>query len=75
VSTGHTIADDVVYDLISVQYHALNGAQLYEKFISDAEGHSDVQDFFRQVQQQDNERAQRCHDLLRELTHGGGLSA
>jgi len=38
----HTPTDDVVYDLVSVQYHALNGAQLYEKFTADADGHDDV---------------------------------
>lgn len=43
----HQPTDDVVYNLVSVQYHALNGSQLYDKFVTDAEGHEDVQNFFR----------------------------
>jgi hypothetical protein len=71
---SHTPADDVVYDLISIQYHALKGGQVYAKYEQDAEGHSDVQQFIREVRDQDAQRAQRAHDLLRDLTKGGGLS-
>ena len=68
MGSDHAPADDLVYDLVSVQYHALKGAQLYGDFIEDAEGHADVQSFFRQVQQEDASRAERCHALLKELT-------
>jgi hypothetical protein len=68
---SHTPADDVVYDLISIQYHALKGGQVYAKYEQDAEGHSDVQQFIREVRDQDAARAQRAHDLLRDLTKGG----
>jgi hypothetical protein len=27
MASQHTVADDIVYDLISIQYHALNTAQ------------------------------------------------
>jgi hypothetical protein len=75
MGTEHTVADDLVYDLVSVQYHALKAAQAYDKYASDAQGHDDVQQFFRQCAEQDAERAQRCHDLLRQITGGGdGLS-
>lgn len=75
MGTQHTPADDVVFDLVSVQYHALKAAQAYDTYIADAEGHDDVRQFFEQAAQQDAERAQRCHDLLRQLTGGGeGLS-
>ena len=70
---SHTPADDVVYDLISIQYHALKGGQTYAKYEQDAEGHDDVQQFIREVREQDAQRAQRAHDLLRDLTKGSGL--
>jgi len=64
----HTPTDDVIYDLVSVQYHALNGAQLYEKFKTDAEGHDDVKAFFQQCADDDAQRAQQCHELIGKLT-------
>ena len=42
---AHTPADDIFYDLVSIQYHALKGAQVYEQYLRDAEGHQDVQQF------------------------------
>jgi hypothetical protein len=76
VASEHTPADDVVYDLVSVQYHALQGAQTYDKYVQDAHDHEDVRQFFEEVARQDAERAQRCHELLGKLTGGGGgLSA
>ena len=64
----HEPTDDAVYDLVSIQYHALNGAQLYEKFLGDAEGHDDVQQFFRQCAGEDARRANQCHELIGKLT-------
>ncbi len=76
MGSEHTPADDIVYDLVSIQYHALKAAQTYDRYIQDAEGHDDVRTFFEQCAQQDAERAQRCHTLLGQLTsRGGGLSA
>jgi hypothetical protein len=74
VATHHSPADDIVYDLVSVQYHALQAAQSYDSYVADAEGHDDVQAFFRQCAEQDAERARTCHQLLGQLTAGGGLS-
>jgi hypothetical protein len=64
----HEPTDDAVYDLVSIQYHALNGAQLSEKFLGDAEGHDDVQQFFRQCAGEDARRANQCHELIGKLT-------
>jgi len=75
MATQHSPADDIVYNLVSVQYHALKAAQAYDSYVTDAEGHDDVQSFFRIRAQQDAERAQKCHELLGQLTSGGGLSA
>lgn len=65
-STGFS---DVFYDLVAVQYHALQAGQTYDKYIEDAEsaGEQQVAEFLRQVQQQDAERARRCHELLGEV--------
>lgn len=71
MASKHTPADDIVYDLVSVQYHALKAAQAYGKYLSDAEGHDDVMAFLQQAQQQDAERAVKCHELLGQLTAGG----
>ncbi len=73
--SSHTPADDIVYDLVSIQYHALQAADLYEKYIQDAHEHEDVVAFIRQCQEQDNERAMRCHQLLGQLTGAADLSA
>ena len=71
MGTDHTPADDIVYDLVSIQYHALQAAQTYDKYLSDAEGHEDVQSFIRECAEQDAERAKRCHQLLAQLTKDG----
>jgi hypothetical protein len=73
MGSDHTPADDIVYDLVSIQYHALKAAQTYAKYLQDAEGHEDVQDFIRQLQQEDSGRAIRCHELLTQLTKDGGI--
>ncbi len=73
MSSEHTPADDVVYDLVSIQYHALKGAEVYDRYIDDAHGHEDVVEFIRQVQEEDSRRAVRCHELLGDLTKGSGI--
>lgn len=70
---SHTPADDVVFDLISIQYHALKGAQVYARYLEDAEGHDDVRQFIEQVQREDSQRAVRAHELIGKLTKTGGL--
>jgi hypothetical protein len=73
MASEHTPADDIVYNLVSVQYHALKGAEVYDKFIQDAEGHDDVRQFFEQVKSEDSARALKCHELLGQLTKSGGI--
>jgi rubrerythrin len=57
---------DSVYNLSSVLYHAAEGGTVYAKYIDDAEqeGDQELAEFFRQVQQQDAERAQQAKSLL-----------
>ncbi len=72
MASSHSPADDVVYDLVSIQYHALKAAQTYGKYADDAHDHQQVREFFEQCAKQDAERAQRCHELLGELTGSSG---
>ena len=73
MASEHTVADDIVYDLISIQYHALKAAEVYDRFLEDAHSseHEDVAAFIRQCKEQDEQRAISCHDFLVELTRTG----
>ena len=73
MASAHTPADDLVYDLVSVQYHALKAAQTYDQYIADADGHPDVVKFLKQAKKQDAARAETCHQLLRDLTKDHGI--
>jgi hypothetical protein len=57
---------DKTYGVVSVLYHALQGAETYGKYISDAEqaDDSELVKFFEQCRQQESERAQRAKQLL-----------
>ncbi len=62
---------DEHYNLVSILYHALQGAETYNTYIRDAEGASDQElaQFFRQVQEEERQRAARAKELLgRRLT-------
>lgn len=48
-----TRTSDAVFALVSILYHALQGAELYERCASDAERDQDLVAFFREVQQQE----------------------
>jgi hypothetical protein len=57
---------DAVYDLTSVFYHAAEGSQVYAKYIDDAAkaGDNELVEFFKDVQEQDAERAQKAKSLI-----------
>ena len=76
MATGETGFEDVAFDLVSVQYHSLKAGHDYGQYVRDAEnaGLQDIAGFFREVMEQDSQRAKRCHDFLRQVTgteHGG----
>ena len=75
MASQHTVADDIVYDLISIQYHALKGAELYDRFLEDAHSaeHEDVSEFIRQCKREDEQRAVRAHEFLGKLTRSHGI--
>lgn len=67
--SGETGFDDVTFDLISIQYHALKAGHDYGQYVRDAEnaGEQEIADFFGEVMEQDQQRAHRCHEFLRRL--------
>jgi rubrerythrin len=69
MATGETGFDDVTFDLISVQYHSLKAGHDYGQYVRDAENaqQDDIAQFFRDVMQQDSERAHQCHEFLARL--------
>jgi hypothetical protein len=52
------------YNLVSVLYHALQGAENYEQYANDAGSDQDLASFFREIQQQEKQRADRAKQLL-----------
>ena len=73
MASDHTPADDIVFDLVSIQYHSLKAAEAYGRYLDDAHDHTDVREFVEQCQSQDADRAVRCHELLVKLTKDGGI--
>ena len=64
---------DATYNLISILYHSLQGAETYEMYAADAGDDQDLSGFFRQVQQEERQRADRAKQLLAQrLSQGGG---
>ncbi|MDF2389502.1 hypothetical protein JMG10_49310 [Nostoc ellipsosporum NOK] len=62
----NTGTSDDLYDLISVLYHALEGAATYEIYYQDAQeqGDTELSEFFCEIQQQECQRAERAKELL-----------
>jgi rubrerythrin len=65
-STGNTGTRDATYNLVSILYHALQGAETYDQYISDAEqtGDKDLVQFFRNTKEEEHRRAERAKHLL-----------
>ncbi|HEY0098728.1 MAG TPA: hypothetical protein VGB76_07210 [Pyrinomonadaceae bacterium] len=62
----NTGTQDTTYNLLSIIYHALQGAETYEKYINDAEQHGDreLAQYFRDVRDQNIKRAEQGKELL-----------
>jgi hypothetical protein len=66
------------YDLISVLYHSLQGAETFGEYAQDAqdEGDQELADFLREAQQQSAQCAERAKQLLASrLKPGAGAGA
>jgi hypothetical protein len=64
----HTPSDNIFYDLVAIEYHALKGAQLCDQYAKDAADHDDVRQFIEQVRREDIERATRSHELIMRIS-------
>lgn len=74
-STGQTGVRDATYNLISVVYHALQGAEPYKMYEEDVERtqDSELSQFFRHPCEEEKRRAQQGKELLaRHLQKEGG---
>jgi hypothetical protein len=60
---------DTTYNLVSVLYHALQGAETYDQYVRDAIASSDyeVAAFFREVQEEQRKRADRAKQVLTNM--------
>jgi rubrerythrin len=72
-SKGNTGTRDVTYNLVSILYHALHGAETYDQYIQDAEqdGDRDLAQFLREVKNQNEQRADRAKQLLAQRVNQG----
>ena len=64
--TGSTGTRDVTYNLVSVLYHALQGAETYSMYMKDAEqaGSTELAKFFRDIIEEEKRRADRAKEML-----------
>jgi hypothetical protein len=65
-SQGDTGTSDITYDLISIAYHLLQGAETVDQYIADAEqqGDQELVQFFRETKDDYTQRAERAKQLL-----------
>jgi rubrerythrin len=77
MATGETGFDDVTFDLISVQYHSLKAGHDYGQYVRDAEnaGLNEIASFFRQVMEEDSQRAKKIHEFIKQLSGSEKSSA
>jgi hypothetical protein len=68
---------DAHYNLVSVLYHALQGAETYAQYIRDAEqaGDRELGLFLQEVKAEEERRAERAKALLRQRLGYGGARA
>jgi hypothetical protein len=68
---------DEHYNLVSVLYHALQGAETYAQYIRDAEqaGDRELVQFLQEVKTEEERRAERAKALLRQRLGQGSSRA
>ena len=73
-TTETTGTRDVTYDLISVVYHALQGAETYQMYEQDAkqEGDQEAAALFHEAHQSSRQWADRAKTLLGQRMSQGG---
>jgi len=63
---------DATYDVVSVLYHALQGAQNCQTYCDDASQDDELRQFFQQALDQQRQLADRAKQLLGRRLQGGG---
>src|SRR5438128_99664 len=60
------LESDEIYGIVSVLYHALQGATAYDRYIGDAQkaGDPELESFFRACRLEEQARARRAQALL-----------
>jgi hypothetical protein len=71
MQNSSTNIDNNYYNLASALYHALKEAEVCSTYIQDAQqnGNRDMVNFFQEVQQSANVRADRAKSLLDSVRH------
>ena len=75
--SGNTGVDNTTFNVISVVYHALQGAETIQKYLRDSQGQDQqVEQFLREAQEQNKRLAQRGQECLQQMLqqHGGASS-
>ena len=75
MSTSETTGTrDVTYNLISVIYHALQGAETYQMYEQDAkqEGDQEAESFFHEAHESSRQLADRAKTMLGQRMNRGG---
>jgi hypothetical protein len=72
---GATGIQDATYNVISVVYHALQGAETIQKYLKDVQNDPQCEQFFREAQEQNKRLAQRGRELLAQVLQQGGQHA
>ncbi len=72
-SKGNTGTQDTTYNLVSIIFHALQGAETYDQYIRDAEesGDQELAQFFRDTKEENSRRADRAKQLLARYLGSG----
>ncbi|KYF88607.1 hypothetical protein BE17_34655 [Sorangium cellulosum] len=68
-----SVVADKDYNLVSVLYHALQGAETYAQYVQDAQkqGDQELASFFGEVRQEELRLAERAKQLLGQRLSGG----
>ena len=74
-ATETTGTRDVTYDLISVIYHALQGAETYQMYEQDAQqaGDREAEELFHEAHQSSRQWADRAKTLLGQRMNQGSM--
>jgi len=73
-SSAASAERDEVYGLVSVLYHALQGAETYDQYVRDARNADDQElvEFFEECRDEEADRADRAKSLLAARMDGFG---